>query len=134
MTLEAAASSKSSTTKTKVKRVHHKPRKTTKKLYKKKKVSVSNLDVVSSLPKKTPVSSKKTTVKKVTKADKIVTGPWSILEKRQFVTGVRQYGWGNWSLIQQMVPTRTAQQIGCHARRFDKVSLFLSTIIFCFSR
>mmetsp|Transcript_28660 Transcript_28660/g.59451 ORF Transcript_28660/g.59451 Transcript_28660/m.59451 type:complete len:346 (-) Transcript_28660:190-1227(-) len=45
------------------------------------------------------------------------TGKWSALECEQFEEGVIEHGWGNWTAINEMIPTRKRSQIKSHAQK-----------------
>jgi len=47
-------------------------------------------------------------------------GLWSNAEKSQFFEGIIAHGWGKWSTIQQLLPTRSRTQIKSHAQKYLK--------------
>jgi len=47
-------------------------------------------------------------------------GPWTTLERDQFVKAVALRGWGNWKLIAPAIPTRSYTQLKLHAQKFKK--------------
>ncbi|KAL7462062.1 hypothetical protein ACHAXS_002461 [Conticribra weissflogii] len=49
------------------------------------------------------------------------TGKWTALECKQFEEGVIEHGWGNWTAVNEMIPTRKRSQVKSRAQ---KIALF----------
>lgn len=48
------------------------------------------------------------------------SGSWTNLEHMQFEKGCILYGWGNWKLLESLIPSRNSVQIKSHAQKISK--------------
>jgi SHAQKYF class myb-like DNA-binding protein len=58
--------------------------------------------------------------KSAAKASQKSCGGWSDTEQSQFLNGCIQHGWGKWSSIQDVIPSRDRHQIKSHAQKFQR--------------